>query len=121
MAAKSHNKTYTTNGTKKKKNTPDIHYKYDEKANVTSSLSTMLDGSDNAGSGRNACLSDKLNISTAYPWALGILLVHDFRWESPPTCLDSNALAPAVYDYKISSHPFSQTIGWFTILLLWSL
>ena len=28
----------TTNDTKKKKNTPDIHYKYDQKANVTSSL-----------------------------------------------------------------------------------
>ena len=64
----------------------------------------MLDGSDNAGSGRNACLLDRpiiksemrsfksnenihkkggVYISTAYLRTLGILLVHDCCWESP--------------------------------------
>ena len=32
-----------------------------------------------------------MNISTAYPRTLGVILAHDFCWESPPTCLESNA------------------------------
>ena len=41
-------------------------------------LSIMLDGSHNAGQKRMLVGHAKLNISTAYPRTLGILLVHDF-------------------------------------------
>ena len=48
----------------------------------------------------------KLNISTAYPRTLGIILVHKFCLESPPTCFDSNALTPSVYpNWLLMCHP----------------